>query len=302
MDIKITHGNPDNFGESLNILVSLVHQCNLDNTGMPIHFDFSNVKFASPLLVCGISALYDQLTAGGIEVQFTFEKNNRLYFETIGFYEGINPYDYSIADLEKKFQSFHSINYFPLTKFPASISNEGSSLREKTLSAIHEIIRTQLILGGNILQAIFYLIDELTQNVSDHSQAKYGRIMANYYPAKRFMDICIVDNGKGLLKSYIENGKYAPKNHSGAIDLALNGKSTKYNDSSRGFGLSTSIKMLVDGLNGKFFLWSGDALFYNDNVSEEIIQMPDNYWQGCFVGMRIPIINHKDFKFYHYVE
>jgi hypothetical protein len=173
MDFNIPQGSSDKFGEPLSLLVSLVHQCNSDHTGMPVHFDFSDVKFSSPLLSCGISELQKQLMERGVGVQFSIGENIRSYFETIVFYEGINPHDYSISELENKFLSFHSKNYFPITKFPASISKDSSLLREKTLSAINEIIKTQLTLSGNILQAVS---QSNTEGMSNRKSSKFNHI------------------------------------------------------------------------------------------------------------------------------
>jgi two-component sensor histidine kinase len=172
-------------------------------------------------------------------------------------------------------------------------------VREKTISAILKIIKNQLNLSGQVLEAIYYFINELTQNVSDHSKADYGKIMAQYYNSKGYMDICIVDGGKGLFQSYLDNNKKFPISHSEAIEFAFSGESTKYseNDSSRGFGLQTSRRMLVDGLEGQFFYWSGDAFLMNKG---DIGNLP--YWKGCYAGLRIPISEPKGFNFYNFLE
>lgn len=104
-----------------------------------------------------------------------------------------------------------------------------------------------------------YLIDELTNNINDHSFAEYGSIFAQFYPSKKYLDVCICDLGIGILKSYLNNGEYL-NSHAEAIKLAISGVSTKDRPEARGFGISTSLEMLVNGLNGRFFLWSGDAL------------------------------------------
>ena len=68
-----------------------------------------------------------------------------------------------------------------------------------------------------------------------------------------------------------------------AITLALNGKSTKPEANSRGFGIPTSRKMLVNGLRGKFFMWTGTAFMYQNVEKEEIISVPEQfYWNWLF--------------------
>jgi hypothetical protein len=117
------------------------------------------------------------------------------------------------------------------------------------------------------------------------------------------MDICIVDNGIGLLQGYINSGKYDVASDEDAINLVVRGKSTKDLPESRGFGLSTSRKMLVEGLKGKFLLFSGSAMFIQTIEKEEIASFETNFkFNGCYVALRIPTFNNKEFDFYKYIE
>ena len=106
-----------------------------------------------------------------------------------------------------------------------------------------------------------YLIDEAINNIVDHSGEERGFIFSQYFPASGYTDICIGDTGIGLLGSYKNAGRANITTHRDAIINAANGVSTKNRPEAegRGFGISTSLDMLVNGLKGKFALLSGQA-------------------------------------------
>jgi len=56
---------------------------------------------------------------------------------------------------------------------------------------------------------------------------EFGWIMFQNYQLKGYLDICIVDNGLGLLGSYQQSGMFQIIDHQMAIERALNGLSTK---------------------------------------------------------------------------
>lgn len=198
---------------------------------------------------------------------------------------------------------YQTKNYIPLVIYPTGKNVNDSSLRENVLSAINSILKLQLKLDGNVLSAIYYLIDELTNNVADHSCSNNGILFAQYYPSKNYLDVCITDNGRGIKKTYIDSGKASPKSDEEAIGLAVNGASTKDQAISRGFGLSTSRAMLANGLNGKFFLFSGNSFFYQNSQDKQIIVLPDNQsFKGCFIALRIPTLVNGNFDLYKYVR
>ena len=52
--------------------------------------------------------------------------------------------------------------------------------------------------------AVYYPITELVTNIFDHSKQNKGFIFGQFYPKKNYLDICIVDCGRGLAKTYEE--------------------------------------------------------------------------------------------------
>ena len=77
-----------------------------------------------------------------------------------------------------------------------------------------------------------------------------------------------------------------------ALTFANEGRSTKNlpNAENRGYGISSSKKMLVDGLHGSFFMLSGGAFHRHDSNGSVYVKLPPNiYWNGTIILMRIPV-------------
>ena len=300
VNIKLSGRVFDNFGSPLSEYIKVNYVVE-KSKGVPITFDFSEVTFTNPFIVGGVASLIYKLKQNKQDYKIIYNPNAdglHSYLDTIFFPEGIN---YGSSDYEGIMSTFYEKTYIPLVFFPTGLSSKESKIREGVLGAVYEILKNQLNLSGNILNAIDYWIAELSQNIVDHSGEKHGMIFAQFYPTKNFMDICIVDTGKGLYQSYMESDKHNPTSNKEAVNFAVFGKSTKDIPESRGYGISTSRKMLVEGLNGKFFLYSGDTFFIQTSEREEIVSIETPH-KGCYVALRVPIMSNKQFNFYNYVE
>lgn len=291
----------ENFGDPVRYLLQFLEEINEGNDRYV--FDFSKVLFLSPITISGASIIRKHLLNSGKEVEIILPNNKSIvdYLGVMGFPSGIE-FD-NEESIDEKFNHFTNKSYVPLVSFPTGTNKELNKIREKTLTALDNLLKQQLGLKGEMFMAINYMLAELTQNVVDHSGEQSGFVFAQYFPSKNFLEICIADAGQGIMQTYIKSDKFKPENHSEAMKFAIYGKSTKDQAVSRGYGLSTSRKMLVEGLKGKFFLMSGNSFFIQTVEREEIITLPIKMnYQGCFVALRIPLILDKNFNFYNFME
>lgn len=303
--IKIPERTSDNFGDPILKLLDIQAAINSSNLDTEKQFDFSECKFFNPFLLGGITSIYNNEIQKGNDTGIIFPTSLSVkdYLDTIHFPNGFPYNPNEIENFKASLSPFHSKSYIPVIFFPATKTGNNSSIREQILSAVNSILKEQLKLSGGVLQALYYMIDELTQNIADHSNCDKGLVFAQFYPSKNYMDICISDNGIGLLQGYINSGKYKVESDKEAVSLAVTGKSTKDLPESRGFGLSTSRKMLVNGLKGKFLLWSGSSMFIQTVENEEILSLEDEFrFQGCLIALRIPTFDNKEFNFYDFTE
>ena len=122
--------------------------------------------------------------------------------------------------------------------------------------------------------------------------------MAQRYEKKRFVEICFFDDGMTINGSFLRKGmKFSD---SDAIIKALNGLSSKSKE--RGYGLSSSLNLFVNGLKGELFIVSGNGAIYYTKKTQKIYRFPDKYrLNGTLISVRIPY-PAKDVNFYDYIH
>jgi anti-sigma regulatory factor (Ser/Thr protein kinase) len=301
LELKIPDRILDNFGDPIRHLADYVALLNRNPEEKNVVFDFTSNRFVTPALIGGVSCLINKLRLEDKIVAISTNEYIDSYLNTICF-----PDTFTTQLTENNKQNtfldqFNEKTYIPIVRFP--LNTKDSKVTEKILSSVNNLLKIQLGLDGNVLEGIYYLIDELTQNAIEHSGAEMGYLFAQFFKSKNFLDICITDSGKGIKQSYLDSGKFHPTDDLEAISLAMNGRSTKPLAESRGFGLSTSRRLLCHGLRGKFLLWSGNALMVQNIEREHIVGIPEqNSWQGCYICMRIPTFDNKTFNLYNFVE
>jgi len=236
-----------------------------------IQLDFSKVDFIHPFFILPIHCLRNELKSKGIKLNLVnISKDTESYLDTISFEKGYRLG--SKSKNQKPFNFYHNKNYIPIVSFSTGfigLNMSESSNKETVLSKINSLLKRQLDLRGDYNIAMRYLISEMTDNIVEHARVKKGWVFAHFYREKGgFLDLCIVDNGHSILGSYDRIKAKNPKNDIEAMELALQGVSTKGKE--RGYGIRTSRNMLEEGLKGNFIMISGNAMLIEGNI----IQMP----------------------------
>lgn len=190
-----------------------------------------------------------------------------------------------------------------MIRFKTGSSDAITVVRENILSAVSQLLKNQLKFSEKERMPLAYFLGELTDNINEHSLAAEGYVFAQYYPSSNYLDLCICDAGQGILQSYLNNPKFDPKTEVEAIQLALSGKSTKDRAEARGFGITTTRNMLVNGLRDRLFLWSGNTTFLQTANKEAIVNIDGNgHFQGTFITLRLPTVIPGSFDFYKFIE
>ena len=147
--------------------------------------------------------------------------------------------------------------------------------------------------------SLFYPITELLNNVFEHSKKDEGWVFAIVDKKNKFIDVCIVDSGRGLRRSYIEE-ENLNISHLEAIGQAMTGHSTK-KDKDRGYGLFTTKNIICKGLLGNFLVITGNAVLIAEGGDEKVIELDRNIWNGVVLAYRIPLVKKK-INIYDYLE
>jgi len=296
--IKVKKPSDDNLGASFLVLLDFIKQTKPVGNGDRITIDMSAVNFSFPLLILPISGLNKLLRQRGIQVDFTPMPKNNEYLNAIKF-----PFDLSsnpVNSWNDSLAQYRSKTYLPI----CSIPTRNDEMRENILTTFGKILVNQLNISGQLHSAIIYIISEIFDNIVEHADVAEGWIMAQNYPNKQFLDVCILDTGIGVLGSYKKAGIHEITSDEKALQVAINGLSTKSMEETRGFGITTSRKMLVRGLKGKFLLFSGSAFYISTYEQEDTITaLDESYrWEGTVALLRIPKKIPEGFNYWNFVE
>lgn len=240
--------------------------------GEKVNFNLNETIWASPLIILPISAYISETKSN-----FSYEKSNILpYLNTVCFPIGVD----SVTAFQE--QSQKTKNYIPIS----ILRKQDREKREKLESLFLEMLFKSLGKVKGSKNAIYYPLSELVSNIFDHSKKDKGSVFGQMYETKNFLDVCIVDCGRGLSRAYKEEKKMELSDTQ-AIERALEGLSTKPSIE-RGFGIRTSVKVVCEGLKGGFVLLSGNSLFFAVQKKKYLAELPNFFWQGVIIAYRIP--------------
>lgn len=175
------------------------------------------------------------------------------------------------------------------------------------LNGVECLLHNQPDFDVSLKTAVSYLLDELICNIQQHSMCHDSIVYARLNASNSYIDVCVSDNGISLYGSYVKSGQYLEKLNDSisALFLAKDGFSTKNRPDveNRGYGISSNVKMVVEGLQGSFAIISGNALYLNTGDNQRLISLPEQIeWQGTTIIARIPNKMPQSFNIYDYIS
>ena len=302
--VKIPVRTHEEFGDSLRKLIATAAEISSCSENEVV-LDFSKAKHLNPFYLGGLACIMQRKLAGGVRFSIIHGQNQNInsYLDTVKFPAALKNDESQEADFKSALEKYNSKTYIPIVCFETGPSGTSTKRRESVLTAVNQLLKNQLGFSGAEIGPVHYFLSELTDNINEHSCAPSGIILAQYYRKNNYLDLCICDAGQGIMQSYLNNPKFNPQTEAEAMQMALSGRSTKDRAEARGFGITTTRNMLVNGLRGKLFMWSGNTTFIQTLDSEAIVPVPDNvYFQGTFIAIRVPTIIPGSFNFYEFVE
>ena len=207
------------------------------------------------------------------------------------------------SNLKDALSPYISKTYLPVCQFDLHKDNV-----DNLQSVLQGIIKKQSGADYRIVTPLSYLLGELIDNMNEHSSGEHGYIFSQYLKKENCIDLVLADDGITILGSYVKANKYISEingNDAEALKMATEGRSTKNlpNAENRGYGISSSKKMLSDGLQGSFFMLSGGAFHRHDSSGSVFVRLPSSiYWDGTIILMRIPVKVPVDFDYNKYTR
>jgi len=254
-------------------LISLYGSLKGLNQDEQVEFNLVQISWTCPLLILPISAYINDTDS-----TFNIDGSHSVkpYLDVIKFPGGVD----SVSSFEQQIQAHKT--YIPISV----LRKQPGPERERLETQFAVLISSKLVQYPGIKDAVYYPISELVTNIFEHSKEQTGYLFGQWYPKKKYLDICIVDTGRGLAASYKE-AKGMEFSDAEAIKEVMRGHSTK-SDTERGFGVRTSKKVVCEGLGGGFVLLSGGSALISENKQEKLINLPDFSWKGVIIAYRIP--------------
>ena len=258
--------------------------------------DFSDTIFITP--VCALSLIV-YLAGCGRRVIL---RNVPEYLNTIGISNGgIKPDQMRQTEFLATMERYSTKTYLPIISFA---SGKNMDDKEAVSSVVENILIRQLNIRPNVAMGLKYMVEETLDNITEHSESERGYIIAQAYPRKGYLDICMADNGVTLLGSYMKLADNEIVSDLEAIKAANRGISSKNlpEAENRGYGIQTSKRMLVEGLGGQYLMISGSCIYVKSPGHDNVISVPDGLrWNGTVVALRIPV-NSSRFNYINYLE
>jgi hypothetical protein len=155
-------------------------------------FDFGQIDWTCPLLILPISAFINRFHAS-YRID-TADSDVKSYLNAIRFPEGVD----SVSSFEQIIQA--NKTYIPISV----LRKQSGQERERLETQFEILISSKLREYPGIKNAVYYPISELVANIFEHSKEDTGYLFGQWYPKKKYLDICIVDTGRGLAESYRE--------------------------------------------------------------------------------------------------
>lgn len=234
-----------------------------------VHFDFSNVKFATPGWMLTIGAALRQYREDKPEVRRKCINFRHLTYPAhAGFFKFFGM-DFG-RDLGEASANERFIAISPLLvdaikdEAVEQMEHHGETLQRTSEQLIGLLLQAT---GTPAFEALSYAMREMMRNVVEHSGSIDLAYVAQFWPSTGKAEIAVTDRGIGLAKSLSSNPKIGRVSDDEAVDLAVQpGVSSKTwrKQSSRsdwnnsGYGLYMA-KGLCVASGGSFSIASGSV-------------------------------------------
>lgn len=246
--------------------------------------DLSNLTFIDAYgLVATACALLASIKSGNRPgIQSPVQERVRAHLALMGFGALLESLGYT-ADLPQASPPDRPDVLVPIEKLT------GVFAAEQLSHLLWEQLRREA--DPQVLDATLEGLWELAANAIEHSGAE-AVIMGQVYRAGEPPDhldrvqVVIGDAGRGIMRSFVESGRYEPGDDREAIELALEYLVTSVDDPGRGQGLYTTMEQ-VTALQGKLVVRSGASktTFGSGPARSEQV----TFLEGTVVCMSLPL-------------
>ena len=215
--------------------------------------DFSSVVNAYPNGMLAIIATIVNLRENGYEIYVKLPQNDntRRLFRSVNWAYYLSPSQFQQSE------SMHS-RHLITTNF------RNAEEQKKAVDNLMDVILRNMELPRDIITGLEWSINELTDNVLNHSNSKVGGfIQATTYPKEEIIAFAVADAGKGILKS-LREGYPTLRTDIQAMGEAVKMGVTRNPDKGQGNGLAGSLRVTTMS-KGSFEITSGIGKIFSSS-------------------------------------
>jgi hypothetical protein len=136
---------------------------------------------------------------------------------------------------------------------------ESSDGVQVFVDALQEYLSSAFVAVDGLLEGLIWNINEVMDNVIQHSEISCGYVMGQLTNDKNHLSICVFDNGIGILNSF-KGSQYRPEKSSDAITLALKRGVTRDSKIGQGNGL-WGLSEILKANNGSLTIKTGGGQY-----------------------------------------
>ena len=204
--------------------------------------NFKKIKSAYPNVCTPLSGIIETLKNQGIEFEF--------YYAPV-FLKSINISNPLLVGDNKNILTKSVLN--KIWRFENA--EESYLLIDSFVSELSKVI----ICKKGVLESFEWCLNEVTDNVLQHSQKNFGYVMGQVHKSTKHIAICVYDSGQGIYNS-LSQSKYKPKTPSDALKLCVQEGVTRDKEIGQGNGL-WGLHQIVKENSGALSITSNSASY-----------------------------------------
>jgi len=241
--------------------------------------DLERVERAYPSGVLPIITSLDLAREKGVKiyVKLPGNDNTRKLFRSVNWAHFLSPEQF------EKSESVHD-RHLVTRRF------ENAEQQKSVVDDFMDVVLRSMSIPRDIISGLEWSINEITDNVLNHSESKHGGIaQASTYPKDQTIAFAVADSGRGILNS-MQEGFPTLRTDIQAIGEAIKAGVTRNPKFGQGNGLAGSLKVTTL-TGGSFDITSGAGRFVVTN--EQTLRKPffQGHYQGTVVCGQIKITN-----------
>ncbi|HYG40083.1 MAG TPA: DUF4325 domain-containing protein [Cytophagales bacterium] len=260
---------PHNVKEFCNAL-SAFKRTNSDS----LFLDFGEVRYAYPNGVLPIIASIEQLRQNGtrVNIRLPYHYDTRKLFHSVNWAHFLNPDKYRISE-------FQHDRHLVTRNFTNAIEQTN------IVDDFMDVVLRSMTLPRNIISGLEWSINEIMDNVLNHSNSEIGGfVQATTFPKEKTIAFAVVDSGKGILNS-LREGIPTLRTDLQAIGEAVKAGVTRNPKFGQGNGLAGSLKITtLSGGSFEIMSGTGSVLIKQQNTVRKISRPSQRYFGTLVCG------------------